>query len=87
MQDLDSSYPGGLQEYVKRASSLLSSDENPYEGWNIDIPQGFSYDVHNEAQRTQLEALGAEELQHTCFVLLAGGLGERLGYQVFIDIK
>lgn len=29
----------------------------------------------------RLESLGVEQLQKTCFVLVAGGLGERLGYQ------
>ena len=28
----------------------------------------------------ELESIGIEELKKACFVLVAGGLGERLGY-------
>jgi UDP-sugar pyrophosphorylase len=27
-----------------------------------------------------MEAIGVKELENTCFVIIAGGLGERLGY-------
>jgi hypothetical protein len=28
----------------------------------------------------EYEDIGMEEIKHSCFVLVAGGLGERLGY-------
>lgn len=78
----DGSYPGGLAGYIANARVLLAgaaAGENPYEGCTPGKPatvdlSGFGpeYDLAEEA--------GLRALAETGIVLVAGGLGERLGY-------
>lgn len=53
---------------------------NPYANYQIGKPQGLiiSYDDLDTWEKT--EAIGLKEMKHACFMLVAGGLGERLGY-------
>jgi UDP-sugar pyrophosphorylase len=53
---------------------------NPYEGYDVHIPQGESLSLEDLDRLTYFEEIGVKELSKTCFVLVAGGLGERLGY-------
>ena len=84
---LDTSYPsGGLAGYIDNARDLLAKSKegvNPLEGWKPSVPKGEAFEIGTEEYR-QVEALGVEELGAVGFVLVAGGLGERLGYG---DIK
>lgn len=79
---LQSSYPGGIKEYISRASKLLidsKNNVNPYMNYKAEVPTGEIMDFTSE-EFIKFEDIGIEELSKACFVLLAGGLGERLGY-------
>lgn len=88
LADLDESYPGGLASYLTKAQRLLleSADGsfNPYDEYTAVVPQGqvLSMDDNNSDGMTmrQAEAAGWEAAPGLAFVLVAGGLGERLGY-------
>eukprot|EP01083_Nonionella_stella_P242965 847070_1 len=79
---LNAQYPGGLKQYVDNARKLLKQSfegDNPFEGWTPSVPSGarlaFGTDEFMSAEARGLSTMGA------CgFVLVAGGLGERLGY-------
>ena len=86
---VDASYPGGIVGYLHNARKLLAgaaSDANPFEGYTphqpdlVDLSEfGTAYD--------EAEALGLAAFAHTAVVLVAGGLGERLGYHgIKLDI-
>jgi len=82
VKKLNSTYPGGLEAYYNRAKKLLkdaSEDVNPYEGYTPLQPKGEKIDFYSSSAQ-DLEDIGVQELKHTAFVLVAGGLGERLGY-------
>lgn len=53
---------------------------NPYEGFVPSVPIGEKVNFTSFEEVAGLEAIGREELKHTAFVLVAGGLGERLQY-------
>ncbi|MDD9969377.1 MAG: UTP--glucose-1-phosphate uridylyltransferase [Myxococcales bacterium] len=79
---LDSRYPGGLSVYLENARRLLSAarrGDNPYAGFTPTVPTGrrlsFGSDAFDAAERA-----GLSIANRTAFVLVAGGLGERLGY-------
>mmetsp|Transcript_8147 Transcript_8147/g.16045 ORF Transcript_8147/g.16045 Transcript_8147/m.16045 type:complete len:379 (-) Transcript_8147:58-1194(-) len=83
LKHFDKTYPGGILNYIQRAKKLLAdsaANKNPFEGFRPDVPDGEFVDAENAAQIKELEALGASELSKCAFVLVAGGLGERLGY-------
>lgn len=78
------SYPieGGLRAYIERARNLLTQSKegvNPLEGWTPNVPRGESLDPGSD-RYAELERLGADDVGKCGFVLVAGGLGERLGY-------
>lgn len=54
---------------------------NPYEGYKPEVPKGVNLDFSNQEKILHYETLGEQEMKHTAFVLVAGGLGERLGYK------
>ncbi|KAI2496873.1 UTP--glucose-1-phosphate uridylyltransferase [Fragilaria crotonensis] len=86
LEALDEAYPTGLAGYIENARELLEKSkngENPLEGWKPSIPKGLSFEIGTEAYK-QMEVIGRHELGSVGFVLVAGGLGERLGYN---DIK
>lgn len=79
---LDVSYPGGLKAYIANARQLLSDSKegkNPFSGWTPSVPSGEKLVFGNEAF-VNFEAQGIKEAKDSAFVLVAGGLGERLGY-------
>ena len=81
---LDQTYPGGLRKYIQNARSLLESSrkgENAFEGCRAAVPEGktLSIDRDQKAHETY-EQKGLHAAARTAFVLVAGGLGERLGY-------
>lgn len=81
--DLDDSYSdGGLAGYITNARKLLDDSRrgaNPYAGWVPSVPEGEMYTIGSDAWKTA-EMQGRKELGYCGFVLVAGGLGERLGY-------
>ena len=79
---LESSYPGGLAAYVANGRKLLADSKsgvNPLEGWSPTVPTGTSLKFAS-AEYLEHEAVGLSELDGCSFVLVAGGLGERLGF-------
>ena len=83
---LEKTCPGGIKDYLKRAKVLLEDSKNnvnPFKDYTPEVPLGFNVKVGSE-QFYELDKLGFDEIQNTVFVLVAGGLGERLGYP---DIK
>lgn len=85
MADLDGSYPGGLAEYLRKAKLLLKESAdgvNPFSDYEASIPEGesLSYDAEGTMSFSEAEQLGISGMSGAVFVLVAGGLGERLGY-------
>ncbi|KAE8701789.1 UDP-sugar pyrophosphorylase [Hibiscus syriacus] len=79
---LNSSYPGGLTSYVKNARELLADSKegkNPYDGFTPSVPTGEVLSFGDD-NFIKFEEAGVKEAQNAAFVLVAGGLGERLGY-------
>lgn len=85
LADLDSSYPGGLAAYLSKARVLLKESAegiNPFEEYEAVVPEGesLSFDGEGTMPFSQAEQLGIQAMPGAVFVLVAGGLGERLGY-------
>lgn len=89
LASMDSTYPedptngqSGLSAYVTRARDLLagaSEGKSPYEGYVVEIPEGEVMETSAAAFRAD-ERAGMGAIQDAVFVLVAGGLGERLGH-------
>ena len=86
---INGNYPGGLVGYIENARKLLAESKagaNPFEGLTPEQPEkvdltSFSADFYN------YEAVGAQYFDKVGVVLVAGGLGERLGYNgIKLDI-
>jgi UDP-sugar pyrophosphorylase len=82
---LDESYPGGLAAYLSKAKVLLKESAdgvNPFEEYEAAVPEGesLSYDGEGTVPFAEAEQKGIEAMAGATFVLVAGGLGERLGY-------
>ena len=59
---------------------------NPFDKYKPEVPAGV-YLKPGEASMEEFENEGLKELMNTGFVLIAGGLGERLGYSgIKIDL-
>ena len=78
---LNSSYPGGLQKYVRHAKELLLDSKrgkSAFDGWTPAVPKG---NILTEMKTIiEAERIGLPLMSQCAFVLVAGGLGERLGY-------
>eukprot|EP00500_Bicosoecida_sp_ms1_P004104 CAMPEP_0203808568 /NCGR_PEP_ID=MMETSP0115-20131106/1694_1 /ASSEMBLY_ACC=CAM_ASM_000227 /TAXON_ID=33651 /ORGANISM="Bicosoecid sp, Strain ms1" /LENGTH=621 /DNA_ID=CAMNT_0050717259 /DNA_START=128 /DNA_END=1993 /DNA_ORIENTATION=+ len=75
-------YPGGVEAYCENARRLLAesaAEVNPFDGWVPEVPEGFALD-YASPQFDEAEATGLATFRDCAFVLVAGGLGERLGY-------
>jgi len=83
------SYPGGIAAYLKNARLLLSdaaTDRNPFEGYVPEQPKLVDLTAFGPGY-LEAESLGFKAFADTAVVLVAGGLGERLGYHgIKIDI-
>lgn len=82
LEQLDRNCVGGLDGYISRARKLLSAaraGENPFEGWMPSVPSGVKLEPFS-SEYERYEQAGIPELGKCGFVLVAGGLGERLGY-------
>ncbi|CAN1234598.1 UDP-sugar pyrophosphorylase [Linum perenne] len=79
---LHSSYPGGLTSYIKTARQLLADSKagkNPFDGFTPSVPTGENLS-YGDDNFMKFEQEGVKVAQNAAFVLVAGGLGERLGY-------
>jgi len=81
--------PTGMKSYLERGRKLLEESMkgvNPFDKYKPEVPTGV-YLKPGEAQMDEFEAEGLKQLSKTGFVLIAGGLGERLGYSgIKIDL-
>ena len=86
---INGSYPGGLTGYISNARKLLAEAKigaNPFEGFVPHQPDKVDL-THFNAAYDHYEALGKAHFGKTAVVLVAGGLGERLGYSgIKLDI-
>lgn len=74
--------PGGLKDYILRGRRLLAESKagfNPFDGCEVSVPAGVVLDPTSDEYEA-LEASGEGQVAGLCFVLVAGGLGERLGF-------
>jgi UDP-sugar pyrophosphorylase len=79
---LDQQYPGGLAQYAKNVKALLEASKlgkNPFEGMVPTVPAGERLEFQTPEFHAA-EAVGLREARNMAFMLVAGGLGERLGY-------
>ncbi|KAK9072628.1 hypothetical protein SSX86_009063 [Deinandra increscens subsp. villosa] len=79
---LNLSYPGGLTSYIKTARGLLADSKagkNPFDGFKPSVPSGEIL-TFGDDNFMKYEETGVKQVQNAAFVLVAGGLGERLGY-------
>ncbi|KAI5068323.1 hypothetical protein GOP47_0016668 [Adiantum capillus-veneris] len=82
VERLDANYPGGLEAYIQNAKALLADSKagrNPFAGYIPTVPDG-EHLTFGEKNFLEYEEIGVKEAWKTAFVLVAGGLGERLGY-------
>mmetsp|Transcript_22501 Transcript_22501/g.31562 ORF Transcript_22501/g.31562 Transcript_22501/m.31562 type:complete len:709 (-) Transcript_22501:250-2376(-) len=87
LADLDDSYPGGLAAYLSKAKTLLKESAdgvNPFSDFEASVPEGESLSYDGSSTPTmpfsEAEQEGLKAIADVVFVLVAGGLGERLGY-------
>ncbi len=89
LQRIEDAYPGGLTGYISNARTLLAEaqkGENPYAGFTPQQPDSVDLTAFDE-RYDQFEAIGKSRFDKTALVLVAGGLGERLGYNgIKLDI-
>lgn len=80
---LDKACRGGIKDYLKRAKILLENSKNKIDSFNdyiIEVPDDIPHIDIGSEQFYELDKLGFNQIKDTVFVLVAGGLGERLGY-------
>lgn len=78
-----------MVDYCQRARALLESSRqgvNPFDAYKPEVPTGV-FLKPGTPELDQYEEAGLQELSKMGFVLIAGGLGERLGYSgIKIDL-
>ena len=80
---LDKICRGGIKNYIERAKNLLEKSKNRISDLNdceIQVPNNIPNIIIGSDQFYELEQLGFNNIKDSVFVLVAGGLGERLGY-------
>ena len=83
VNELDKACRGGIKDYIKRAKVLLENSANKmnsFHDYKIEVPYDIPHIKVGNDEFYELEKLGFNELKTSVFVLVAGGLGERLGY-------
>lgn len=79
---LDAAYPGGMSRYIENARALLDAarrGDNPFEGFVPHVPEGVALTLGDD-DFLRAEHKGLHAVNRCAFVLVAGGLGERLGF-------
>jgi len=80
---LNMNYPGGLEGYsncAKKLCSDLKAGVNPWDGWELSVPTGIRLALDDPVS-LEYEEIGKKHMSKVCFMIMAGGLGERLGYE------
>ncbi len=73
------SLPGPNSHALTPPVRLSCTGRNPFEGYTPKVPHGERLDFASD-EYLALEEAGAKEAGRAAFLLVAGGLGERLGY-------
>ena len=84
INELDKACRGGIKDYIKRAKVLLENSKNKmnsFHDYKIEVPYDIPHIKVGNDEFYELEKIGFNELKTSVFVLVAGGLGERLGYK------
>ena len=84
INELDKACRGGIKDYIKRAKILLENSknkQNSFHQYKIEVPYNIPRIDIGSKEFYELEELGFKEIKDSVFVLVAGGLGERLGYK------
>lgn len=79
---LEAGYPGGLSRYLDNARALLGAarrGDNPHAGVSPQLPSGQGYEWGSD-EFVRAHTQGLKLASRSAFVLVAGGMGERLGY-------
>ena len=79
---LEDGYPGGIVAYINQSKKLLEASkrgDNPFEGYVPEVPKGKTL-YFNTKKFIEMEEIGLKNANKLAFALVAGGLGERLGY-------
>eukprot|EP00039_Didymoeca_costata_P012639 m.183046 g.183046 ORF g.183046 m.183046 type:complete len:621 (-) comp15538_c0_seq18:1175-3037(-) len=82
LQVLQENYAGGIGRYIERARKLLkdaADGKTPFDGYIPEIPKGCTLQFASDEYK-KMEQIGLETTPYLGFVLVAGGLGERLGF-------
>jgi UDP-sugar pyrophosphorylase len=89
LEKINGNYPGGLTGYISNAQDLLAQakeGKNPFEGLSPEQPNNVNLSEFG-SDYDRYEAIGFRQFEKTGIVLVAGGLGERLGYNgIKLDI-
>lgn len=86
IENLEQKIPGGVAGYLERAAIMLEevkNDVNPLADYQVELPCGVDLSQEKgpgSALFAEFERIGMENLSKLGFVLVAGGMGERLGY-------
>ncbi|MFA5350852.1 MAG: UTP--glucose-1-phosphate uridylyltransferase, partial [Candidatus Omnitrophota bacterium] len=83
IRHLDTNYPGGLIAYQGNSRKLLEASrkgDNPFDGYIPVVPMGIEMPAIDD-NFIRLEQSGLAAAARIAFVMVAGGLGERLGYE------
>ena len=81
--DMQNYYPNGVQHYIENAKQHLAASargDNPYKGFVPSVPSGQTLNAFTD-EFNNAETRGLEEIKNVAFCLVAGGMGERLGYK------
>lgn len=81
IKNLEKNYEGGLTTYVKKATILINKKSEKVS--KISIPSNLKK-IYLKKNYEKYENFGEEKISKIGFILVAGGLGERLGSK---DIK
>ncbi|RNF08297.1 UDP-sugar pyrophosphorylase [Trypanosoma rangeli] len=77
-------YRGGVEQYVRNGQRLLSATDNGLQEYTALDNPSYVYEAPSLFDRSEelmrLEREGLSHVKQSVFVLVAGGLGERLGY-------
>nr|AZL94438.1 UDP-glucose pyrophosphorylase [Nephromyces sp. MMRI] len=82
IETINNEIPGGFIDYVKRGKRLLENTKKgitPLEGYTLEYPILEKIDTTSK-DFIEWDRIGTSDLRYCAFALVAGGLGERLGY-------
>ncbi len=82
LSTVESSYPGGITAYINNARTLLAASKdgvNPFSGYQPEQPDTVDLTSLDDTY-SEYEDVAMKNMDKIAVALVAGGLGERLGY-------